>query len=139
MGLVGQVMTDATLAPLKGFCGIGHCRYATAGASSLIQAQPFSLRTLHGSIAVAHNGQLVNADSLRHRMMLHGVGMVSSSDSELIAQILCAPPPPPSTEHVHGLDIAARLRSLMSMSLTSYSSEFRCPAPLPPWPCESGA
>jgi len=68
-------------------CVCGPLRYATAGGSSLIQCQPFSLRTLHGSIAVAHNGQLVNADSLRHRMMLHGVGMVSNSDSELIAQV----------------------------------------------------
>lgn len=121
MGLVSSAFDEHTLERLSGSMGIGHTRYATAGASSLMNAQPFLLRTLQGMIAVAHNGQLVNARELGRHVMSHGVGMVSTTDSEIIAQVLCAPAPAPSTEHIHGLDLTARLRAFMAMAKTSYS------------------
>eukprot|EP00043_Microstomoeca_roanoka_P029091 m.20823 g.20823 ORF g.20823 m.20823 type:complete len:528 (+) comp8966_c0_seq3:151-1734(+) len=121
MGLVEQVFSDEILDKLQGYMAIGHNRYSTAGTSTLMCSQPFLLKTAQGDISVAHNGQLVNADQLRHRIMQHGVGMVTDSDSETIAQVLCAPPPPPSTEHVHGMDVVARLKSFMTLSKLAYS------------------
>eukprot|EP01147_Barroeca_monosierra_P010514 gene10514-2642_t len=121
MGLVEQVFSDDILDKLKGYMAIGHTRYSTAGTSAILCSQPFLLKAAQGDIAVAHNGQLVNAEQLRQRIMQHGVGMVSETDSEIIAQILCAPPPPPSTEHVHGMDMTARLKSFVMLSKLAYS------------------
>lgn len=88
VGLVAQVFTPAAMRPLRGSYAIGHVRYATTGASSLQNAQPFMLETRYGPIGVAHNGNLVNIDKLRGELMDKGVGMSASSDSEVIAQML---------------------------------------------------
>ncbi len=88
IGLVSQVFTRSTLKPLSGNFAIGHNRYSTAGSSSVRNAQPFLLETRHGPIAVAHNGNLVNAAELRRELLNKGVGLSSSSDTEVIAQML---------------------------------------------------
>jgi len=64
-GLVNNVFDAAALAPLKGKNGIGHTRYSTTGGSGTRNAQPFMVETIHGPLAVAHNGNLVNAQELR--------------------------------------------------------------------------
>lgn len=91
MGLVTQVFNEANLAPLVGTHAVAHTRYSTTGASSLHNAQPYLLHTSAGPLAVAHNGNLVNAASLRAELLARGVGLVGESDSEVMTQLLAAP------------------------------------------------
>jgi amidophosphoribosyltransferase len=88
IGLVSQVFTPSHLAPLRGDLAIGHNRYSTTGSSSIRNAQPFLIETRFGSVAVAHNGNLVNTAELRQELLENGVGLSSSSDTEVIAQML---------------------------------------------------
>src|SRR5512138_3125441 len=79
VGLVSQVFTPQNLAPLQGHYAIGHTRYSTTGSSSARNAQPFLIETRHGPLAVAHNGNLVNAAELRQKLLERGVGLSSTS------------------------------------------------------------
>lgn len=88
VGLVAQVFTPQNLAPLQGHYAIGHTRYSTTGSSSARNAQPFLIETQHGPLAVAHNGNLVNAAELRAELLKRGVGLSSSSDSEVLTMML---------------------------------------------------
>ncbi|MCL5952396.1 MAG: amidophosphoribosyltransferase [Chloroflexi bacterium] len=88
MGLVTQIFNQETLAQLQGHYAIGHTRYSTTGSSALRNAQPFLLETRHGPLAVAHNGNLVNTAELRLQLLRRGVGLSSSSDSEVITMML---------------------------------------------------
>jgi len=88
IGLVAQVFNPHNLAPLQGHYAIGHTRYSTTGSSNARNSQPFLIDTQHGPIAVGHNGNLVNATQLRQELMRRGVGMSSSSDSEVITMML---------------------------------------------------
>jgi len=88
MGLVAQVFTEENLHPLKGYIAIGHNRYSTSGSSRLKNAQPYLIETWYGPLGVAHNGNLTNAASLRRDLLQAGVGLRSSSDSEVITQLL---------------------------------------------------
>jgi amidophosphoribosyltransferase len=88
IGLVSQVFDQQNLAPLKGHYAIGHTRYSTTGSSLVRNAQPFLIETMHGALAVAHNGNLVNAAELRNDLLRRGVGLYSSSDSEVITMML---------------------------------------------------
>lgn len=65
MGLVRNVFNKDTAKNLMGNLGIGHSRYSTSAASELINCQPFVVHSMHGLLAVAHNGELTNCDSLR--------------------------------------------------------------------------
>lgn len=93
MGLVAQVFTEEDLARLNGHLAIGQTRYSTTGSSHLRNAQPYLIETMHGPLGVGHNGNLTNAPQLRNQLLEHGVGLTSSSDSEVITQMLAAPPP----------------------------------------------
>jgi len=88
VGLVAQVFTPQTLVPLEGSYAIGHTRYSTTGSSAMRNAQPFLIETQHGPLAVAHNGNLVNAAELRSDLLRRGVGLSSSSDSEVMTMML---------------------------------------------------
>ncbi len=88
VGLVSQVFTPQNMAPLRGHYAIGHTRYSTTGSSTARNAQPFLIDTRHGPVAVAHNGNLVNAATLRSDLLEHGIGLSSSSDTELITMML---------------------------------------------------
>lgn len=88
MGLVGQVFTEEVLQSLPGRSAIGHNRYSTTGASVLRNAQPVYCQSLVGDIAVAHNGNLINAEELRKEMEAEGEHFDSTSDTELIARLL---------------------------------------------------
>ena len=90
IGLVSQVFTPQNLLPLQGHYAIGHTRYSTTGSSAIRNAQPFLIETQYGSLAVAHNGNLVNAAELRQDLLKRGVGLHSSSDSEVITLMLAA-------------------------------------------------
>ncbi len=87
-GLVSQVFTPANLEPLKGHYAIGHTRYSTTGSSAVRNVQPFQIETMYGSLAVAHNGNLVNAAELRQGLLQRGIGLSSSSDSEVMTMML---------------------------------------------------
>ena len=88
MGLVNQIFTPEVLAGLPGTMAVGHTRYSTTGASVLRNAQPIYCQSLVGEIAVAHNGNLINAVELREQMEAEGEHFDSTSDSEVLARIL---------------------------------------------------
>jgi amidophosphoribosyltransferase len=88
MGLVGEVFDPGLLGQISGSAAVGHVRYSTAGSSTIENAQPFVSRFKLGSIAVAHNGTLTNADVVRELLEDSGVGFVSSSDSEVIVNLI---------------------------------------------------
>ena len=87
-GLVNQVFQPGTLDPLVGSLAIGHTRYSTTGSNSERNVQPYVVETIHGPLGVAHNGNLVNADRLRTKLLERGAGLQSSSDSEVLALML---------------------------------------------------
>ena len=94
MGLVSQVFNEPIMMTLKGNLGIGHTRYSTMGGVDNVQlVQPFMVHTSYGTIAMAHNGELVNSNRLRERILANGVGLSTGSDSELITQALSMEPP----------------------------------------------
>ncbi len=94
MGLVSQVFNDADLSDLRGDVAIGHCRYSTTGASYLANAQPIIVTDAVGSpqegepLAIAHNGNLVNVQLLRAQLLEMGTKFLSTSDSEVIIQLI---------------------------------------------------
>jgi amidophosphoribosyltransferase len=88
MGLVAQAFNEEKLRPLRGQMAIGHTRYSTTGSSRLQNAQPFMVESVLGPLAVGHNGNLTNASVLRQELLQRGVGLSSSSDSEVITQML---------------------------------------------------
>ena len=88
MGLVGEVFKSEHLEDLKGNIALGHVRYATAGGRTIENAQPFLNTYKFGSIALAHNGQLVNHSELRSLLENSGCTFSSTSDSEVILKLI---------------------------------------------------
>jgi len=111
MGLVSQVFTEESLHPLRGNLSIAHNRYSTTGSSLLRNAQPYLIETMLGPLGVAHNGNLVNAPMLRRDLLQRGVGLSTSSDSEVITQILAG---------AVG-DWESRIRTFMAQAVGAYS------------------
>ena len=103
IGLVSQVFKPDSLAPLRGDFAIGHTRYSTTGSSALRNAQPFMIESLHGPIAVAHNGNLTNSAELRQDLLRRGAGLHSSSDTEVITLMLAGAEGSTWMERIHGL------------------------------------
>ncbi|MGE5633260.1 MAG: amidophosphoribosyltransferase [Caulobacteraceae bacterium] len=88
MGLVSEVFDDKILNLLKGDMSIGHVRYSTTGESFVTNAQPLLVKYKNGSIAVAHNGNLVNAASVREQLEDQGMIFTTTIDSEVIASLI---------------------------------------------------
>jgi len=88
MGHVGEIFTEDRLGQLPGSSAIGHVRYSTTGDSVLKNAQPLAVNYSHGSIAVAHNGNLVDAAEVRARLEAEGSIFQSTNDSEIILHLL---------------------------------------------------
>ena len=88
MGLVSDVFDAKVLGRLPGTAAIGHVRYSTAGSSELRNAQPFLFDYAGGSIAIAHNGNLVNAADLRSRLEATGSIFQTTSDTEVIVHLM---------------------------------------------------
>lgn len=88
MGLVSEVFSDEILEGLSGNVGIGHVRYTSSEANTLINAQPLVVRYKKGSLAVAHNGNLINAHELRRELEDHGAAFQTEIDSEVIAFLI---------------------------------------------------
>jgi amidophosphoribosyltransferase len=92
MGLVSQVFTPRMLTEdLVGHGGIGHVRYSTTGSSKLCNAQPLMRQYSLGPVAVAHNGNLVNANVIRSEYEKHGHIFQSTTDTEIIVHLLAKP------------------------------------------------
>ena len=85
MGLVNEVFVQENLEVMKGDIGVGHVRYSTAGASIRENAQPLVLNYVKGTLALAHNGNLINAAELRHDLEYTGAIFQTTIDSEVIA------------------------------------------------------
>lgn len=85
LGLVNEVFKESRLESLKGNIGVGHVRYSTSGSTTVDNAQPLVLNYIKGSLALAHNGNLVNAMELREKMEYGGAIFHTSIDSEVIA------------------------------------------------------
>jgi len=88
MGLVADIFDQQAIAGLPGSSAIGHTRYSTAGQSNLANAQPMVARTPVGQVAVAHNGNLVNAEELRAQLADRGALFHGTSDTEVIVHLL---------------------------------------------------
>ncbi len=89
MGLVSNIFNEDNLNNLEGHLSVGHVRYSTTGESEICNAQPITLSSRkYGSVALAHNGNLINADELRDKLSNEGKKFYSSSDSELLAYLV---------------------------------------------------
>lgn len=99
MGLVSEVFNDEILDKLSGSIGVGHVRYSTTEANTLINAQPLTVRYKKGSLAVAHNGNLVNAAELRKELEEQGAVFQTEIDSEVVAFLI-------AREHTEDIDTA---------------------------------
>ncbi|MFQ9441793.1 MAG: amidophosphoribosyltransferase [Eubacterium ventriosum] len=85
MGLVNEVFNQENIASLKGNIGVGHCRYSTAGESIPSNAQPLVINYVKGTLMLAHNGNLINANELREELAYTGAIFQTTIDSEVIA------------------------------------------------------
>ncbi|MCA9507660.1 MAG: amidophosphoribosyltransferase [Myxococcales bacterium] len=112
MGLVSDVFSEKNLARLKGNIAVGHVRYTTAGKTNLNDCQPILARTGHGHMAVAHNGNLVNADFLRSRLEKEGAIFQAHSDTEVICHLFA---------HSRCDNLISRLRDSLEKIQGAYS------------------
>ena len=88
MGTVADIFTEEVLASLRGTLAIGHTRYSTAGDSALLNAQPIMVQSNKGAIALAHNGNLVNALAIRQKLEAQGSIFQTNSDTEVIMHLI---------------------------------------------------
>src|SRR5437868_6458928 len=91
MGLVSQIFTANILHNLVGTLAIGHTRYSTTGSSHLRNAQPLTVDCAKGQIAIAHNGNLTNANQLREELEARGSIFQTTVDSEIILHMMAQP------------------------------------------------
>ncbi|MGG1678998.1 amidophosphoribosyltransferase [Neobacillus sp. NRS-1170] len=87
-GLVTEIFTADAMKELTGTAAIGHVRYATAGGGGYENVQPLLFHSQSGSLALAHNGNLVNANSLKHQLETQGSIFQTSSDTEVLAHLI---------------------------------------------------
>jgi amidophosphoribosyltransferase len=128
MGLVADIFTAEVLARLKGGAAIGHVRYSTTGASHLKNAQPFAVQYAGGAVAVAHNGNLINAEVLRSELEAGGSIFSASTDTEVIIHLIArarAMGAPGSTEQLLGA-----IREALGRVAGAYSILFLTPKAL---------
>ena len=88
MGLVNEVFDQNNISSLKGNIGVGHCRYSTAGDSIPSNAQPLVLNYVKGTLMLAHNGNLINANELREKLAYTGAIFQTTIDSEVVAYLI---------------------------------------------------
>src|SRR3989442_7215839 len=117
MGWVADVFSPERLRRLQGHRAVGHVRYSTAGSSNLRNAQPITATTARGPIAIAHNGNLTNAEALRREMEQDGAIFQSTSDTEVILHLLArAPAGPLEDQLAHALSQVTGAYSLVLLT-----------------------
>src|SRR5205814_3132583 len=94
MGLVTQVFDEQKLRGLHGEAAIGHTRYSTTGSTHWANAQPLIQRGRGRTVALGHNGNLVNAAELRDELAADGISLATTSDTEVIAAMIANDPAP---------------------------------------------
>ncbi len=112
MGLVTQIFQERRLAALVGDAAIGHTRYSTTGSSIQGNAQPLLVQSADGPLAIAHNGNVVNAELLREDLVERGAEFQTSTDTEVLAQMLVLGP---------GETLEDRFANLMRRANGAYS------------------
>jgi amidophosphoribosyltransferase len=88
MGLVSENFDDESLAALPGDVAVGHTRYSTTGSTVLANAQPCNVNTRCGPLAIAHNGNLINAEPIKRELVERGAIFTSSSDTEVLVHLI---------------------------------------------------
>ncbi|OLB50725.1 MAG: amidophosphoribosyltransferase [Candidatus Rokubacteria bacterium 13_2_20CM_2_70_11] len=117
MGWVADVFSPERLRRLPGHRAIGHVRYSTAGSSNLRNAQPITANTARGPVAIAHNGNLTNAETLRRDMERDGAIFQSNSDTEVILHLLARAPVGPFEDQItHALGQVKGAYSLLILT-----------------------
>ena len=114
MGLVHEVFEDDILEKLTGDIGIGHVRYSTAGGSLRNNAQPLVSKYAKGTLAISHNGNLINAHTLRGNMENEGMIFQTTIDSEVIAYVI-------ARERVKCSSVEEAVKKAMSIIKGSYA------------------
>lgn len=114
MGLVNEVFTEEALQKLHGDIGVGHTRYSTAGSSTRENAQPLVLNYVKGTLALAHNGNLINALALRRELEYTGAIFQTTIDSEVIAYHI-------ARERIHEHSVEDAVVSAMKKIKGAYS------------------
>lgn len=112
MGLVADIFTEKRLRRLPGYSAIGHNRYSTAGSSILKNVQPILANFSLGPLAIAHNGNIVNAMELKQELEQDGAIFQSTSDSEVIVHLIA---------HQRGEDIHERIVKALSKVSGAFS------------------
>lgn len=123
MGLVNEVFDAEILETLKGNIGVGHVRYSTAGASIRENAQPLVLNYIKGTLALAHNGNLINARELRRELEYSGAIFQTTIDTEVIAYHI-------ARERVHTPNVEKAVLNAMKKLKGSYSLVIMSPRKL---------
>jgi len=121
LGLVTRVFTEPILQNLRGHIAVGHTRYSTTGSSTIRNVQPLACPTLDGNIAIAHNGNLVNAHRLRTAMEAEGEAFETTNDSEVILRLIA---------RAYRGDIVDAIRAMMQQVRGAYSLAILTPTQL---------
>jgi len=127
MGLVTQVFSEQKLRGLNGDIAVGHTRYSTTGGAHWQNAQPLVHHGAHRTVALGHNGNLVNATELRSELEAEGVTLRTTSDTEVIAAVIAADPAPLEQA------VAAAMRRLVGAYSVAAVAEGRLVAFRDPW------
>ena len=128
MGLVGDIFTADVLARLPGGAAIGHVRYSTAGASHLKNAQPIAVQYAGGPVAVAHNGNLVDAEALRSDLEAQGSIFQTTSDTEVILHLMARARPTVGGRPGSAEQLLPAIRHALGQVHGAYSLLFLSPA-----------
>lgn len=119
MGLVNEVFHEKDLSVLHGNLGVGHVRYSTTGETTLANAQPLVLNYIKGTLALAHNGNLVNTESLRWELARDGAIFHTTTDSEVIAYCIAKERVHTATVEEAILRTAGRIRGAYGLVIAS--------------------
>ena len=117
MGLVADIFDEKLIRRLEGSSAIGHNRYSTAGSTMIKNSQPLLAKYTHGSLAIAHNGNLVNAEELRARLESGGSIFQSTVDTEVILHLIAASQAPTPVDRI--IDALSQVRGAYSLVFLS--------------------
>jgi amidophosphoribosyltransferase len=127
MGLVAHVFNEQQLQALPGEVAIGHTRYSTTGANRWANAQPLIHHGRERTVALGHNGNLVNVEELRAELIADGIRLTSGSDSEVIAALIARDPAPlveAVTSSMRRLEGAYSVTALVDGTLVAFRDPF---------------
>ncbi|UCC17233.1 MAG: class II glutamine amidotransferase, partial [Dehalococcoidales bacterium] len=128
MGLVSQVFDEESLSQLAGHIAIGHTRYSTRGSSKIYNCQPIIVGEGQNTIAVAHNGNIVNAENLQESLKSQGYMFNTSTDTEIIANLILSSPGDTWVEKIrHAMH---RLQGAYSLTILTADTLFGVRDPL---------